>query len=257
MAEQPAVFVSHGAPDLPLTRHPARLALETFGARLRPPAGIVVVSAHFTAGTVTVGDAREHRVLYDFSGFDPRLNQLEYPAPGSVKLAKLTRQALVDGGLDPSAAFDRGLDHGAWVPLRLMFPRADIPVVQVSLLAGGSAEEQEQIGAALAPLRRENVLILASGAATHNLYHLRPEGTPPESWAVEFSAWLTRVVRRGNRQTLLDWRQLAPHAATAHPTSEHLDPLLVAFGAGGGQGGAVVHESFSYGNLAMAIYAFG
>jgi len=257
MADQPALFVSHGAPDLPLTRHPARPALDALGAGLARPDGIIVVSAHFAAAVVTVDDARQHRVLHDFAGFASQLHTLDYPAPGSARLARRTREALRAGGLPPAVSFDRGLDHGAWVPLRLLFPNADIPVIQVSLLAGRDPEEQRRLGLALAALRRENLLILASGAATHNLYRLRPEGTPPETWAVEFDTWLADAVSRGDRQALLGWRQAAPHAAMAHPTAEHFDPLLVAFGAGGEAAGRVLHRSFSYGNLALAIYAFG
>jgi len=257
MAELSTLFVSHGAPDLPLSELPARRALEDLGRSLPRPDAIVIVSAHWEAPLVSVGEAEQHRTIYDFAGFDPQLRQFRYPAPGSPRHVELVRGCLSRAGYEPQVSHDRGLDHGAWVPLLLMFPAADIPVIPVSLLRGVSLAAQRQLGAALAPLRSQNILVIASGSPTHNLHALRPEGTVPERWALEFMAWLSRTVRSGNLNALENYRSLAPHAATAHPSEEHLAPLLIAWGAGGGGPNKILHESFSYGNLAMGVYGFG
>ncbi|HKI52042.1 MAG TPA: class III extradiol ring-cleavage dioxygenase [Geothermobacteraceae bacterium] len=148
MAELSTLFVSHGAPDLPLSELPARRALEDLGRSLPRPDAIVIVSAHWEAPLVSVGEAEQHRTIYDFAGFDPQLRQFRYPAPGSPRHVELVRGCLSRAGYEPQVSHDRGLDHGAWVPLLLMFPAADIPVIPVSLLRGGSFAAQRQLGAA-------------------------------------------------------------------------------------------------------------
>jgi 4,5-DOPA dioxygenase extradiol len=256
MKDFPALFVSHGAPDLPLTEHPAKLALQQLGRNLPQPEGIIVVSAHWQTRDVTVGDAREFTTIHDFSGFPEQLYQLRYPAKGSIDLSQQVLAQLNECQIKHEYIIDRGLDHGAWIPLLLLYPQADIPVITISLKSSATPEEHYQLGLALRKLRSSN-LILCSGAATHNLGEIRYEGTPPEAWAVAFNNWLTEQIERGDWPSLRDYARQAPNARRAHPSTEHLEPLFVAFGAGGGEPGSCLHQSFSYGNLAMAIYAFG
>lgn len=256
MKEFPVLFVSHGAPDLPLTDHPAKQALLQLGRMLPQPEGIIVVSAHWQTREVTVGDAREYTTIHDFSGFPAALYQLRYPAKGSLTLSQQVLAILTECRVNHNYILDRGLDHGAWIPLLLLYPRADIPVLTISLKSVASPDEHYQLGLALRKLRRRN-LILCSGAATHNLLELQPEGTPPEPWASDFSAWLKEKIEQGDWPSLRDYARQAPAPRRAHPSTEHLEPLFVAFGAGGGEPGSCLHQSFSYGNLAMTIYAFG
>jgi len=152
---------------------------------------------------------------------------------------------------------ERGLDHGAWVPLSLMYPERDVPVTQLSVQPGAGAGEHFRIGRALAPLRREGVLILSTGGATHNLRQLGRGAEAPD-WAARFEEWLDGKIRVGAYEDLLDYRRLAPHAELAHPTDEHLLPLFVAAGAGGSDApGLSLHRGWTHGSLSMAAYAFG
>lgn len=253
MSSFPAVFVSHGAPDLPLSPSPAREFLKGLGAKLGKPEAILMISAHWNTQKPIVSAAPQPRTIHDFGGFPGALYQMEYPAPGAPDLAK--RVAILLGAdLHPS----RGLDHGAWVPLILMYPEAEIPVTQLSIQPHRNPEYHFQLGRAIAPLRDEGVLILASGSATHNLWELgHPSGANPPIWAGEFAHWLEEAVVTGKTEDLLNYRRLAPFAQQNHPTEEHLLPLFVALGAGGGSNGNVLHNSFTYTSLSMGVYRFG
>ena len=162
-------------------------------------------------------------------------------------------------GLACTVSHARGLDHGAWVPLRLIFPAADVPVTQLSVQPLLGPEHHLRIGRALAPLREEGVLILATGSATHNLSKIG-RGEAPPAWASEFDEWLFSKISAGAVEELLNYRRLAPHAAVAHPTDEHLLPLFVALGAGSGESatrGRSLHRGWTWGSLSMAAYGFG
>ncbi|HEY9735252.1 MAG TPA: class III extradiol ring-cleavage dioxygenase, partial [Trichocoleus sp.] len=173
-------------------------------------------------------------------------------------LAKRVVELLSDAGLQAETHPSRGLDHGVWTPLMLAYPEAQIPVTQLSIQPGLGPEHHLMLGRALEPLRDEGVLILASGAATHNLWAFNSayEAAPPE-WVVAFDQWLEDAIAQHAVPNLLNYRQLAPHAADNHPTEEHLLPLFVALGAAGEQGqGRQIHHSYTYGVFSMAAYAF-
>jgi 4,5-DOPA dioxygenase extradiol len=240
----PSLFVSHGPPTMVLDDIPVRGALARIGRDLPRPRAILCVSAHWLAEVPTVSLAERPETIHDFYGFAPALYELVYPAPGAPELARRTAELLEQAGIHCEGAPERGLDHGAWEPLMLMYPEA--PAAHLNL------------GRALAPLRAEGVLIVGSGTATHNLDQWRadPEATP--EWAVEFDDWLAAAVTGGDAQAIVNYRAEAPLAALAHPSEEHYLPLPVAMGAGGADGqSAVLHRGFSYGSLSMAIYAFG
>ncbi|MCR6629334.1 MAG: dioxygenase [Magnetospirillum sp.] len=209
----------------------------------------MAVSAHWATGAPAVSHAAQPETIHDFFGFPPVLYGLDYPAPGAPELA--TRVA----ELTSAETVDYGLDHGAWVPLRLGWPEADIPVAQLSVQPQRDPAHHWRLGRALAPLRDEGVLILASGAATHNLraYFSNDERAAERSRS--FTDWLSDAVTQGRTDELLDYRARAPEAVFAHPTDEHLLPLFVALGAGGGAG-RVLHRSLD-GSLAMDTYAWG
>jgi len=255
----PALFVSHGAPTAALESDAYTRALGAW-ARGRPrPRAIVVVSAHReTQGPGRVNSASRPPLLYDFYGFPPPLYQLTYPAPGAPDLAREVAQALGNAGLPTSLDALRGWDHGVWVPLRLLYPAADVPVVQVSLPVPRSPELLLGMGRALAPLREHGVLLFGSGGIVHNLARLRWGGEEgaPEPWAEAFDSWVRDRLAALDVEALGDWEARAPHGELAVPTSEHFDPLFFVLG-GRVERDRVesVCEGFRYGTLSLRSFA--
>lgn len=260
MTSLPALFISHGSPMLAIQDSPARRFLQGFGEALPRPKAIVVVSAHWeSVGAPAVSFARQPETIHDFGGFPPALFAIRYPAPGAPDVAERVAQLLEAAEVPVKRSAQRGLDHGAWVPLLLMYPQADIPVLQVSVLRGASAAEHARLGRALSALRKEGVLVIGSGSLTHNLYEFRGQDleSPVPGWVSDFATWMKEALHAGRRDALLDYRRQAPHAARNHPTEEHLMPLFVAMGAAGDDARATqLHASYEYGILAMDVYAF-
>jgi 4,5-DOPA dioxygenase extradiol len=260
MSPLPTIFLSHGSPMLALEDSPARRFLQGLGTSLPRPQAIVVVSAHWeTRGGPAVSLAQQPDTIHDFGGFPRALFEIQYPAPGAPAAAERAAALLEAHGIPAGRSAQRGLDHGAWVPLSLMYPEADIPVAQLSLVHGASPAEHERIGRALAALRGEGVLVVGSGSLTHNLYEFRGQGiaAPVPAWVSEFEAWMKARLDAGERAALLDYRRAGPFAAQNHPTEEHLLPLFVAMGAAGPDARATqLHASFEHGVLAMDAYAF-
>lgn len=239
---------------------PAHRFLLELGKTLPRPRAILVFSAHWeSVGGPAISLAEQPETIHDFGGFPAQLYALRYPAPGAPDVAGRAAHLLEQAGFQVKRSTSRGLDHGAWVPLRLMYPDADVPVAQVSVLRGASPAEHEAIGRALASLRDEGVLIIGSGALTHNLYEFRGQGidAPVPDWVSAFGTWMMTALRDNRRDALLDYRAQAPFAERNHPTEEHLLPLFVAMGAAGqGAKAQRIHASHEYGVLAMDIYAF-
>jgi len=260
---RPTLFVSHGSPTVAIDRTPAHHFLRALGPRLGKPSAILCVSAHWETEVPALILAPRPPTIHDFYGFPDELYRLRYPAPGSPALAREVAAMLEAAGFEAILDPERGLDHGAWIPLLLMYPAADVPVVQLSVQTDLGPAHHLRLGEVLAPLRERNVLILGSGALTHNLRdalgRMRAGATstsePTPRWALEFAAWVEEVIARGDLEALADYRRRAPHAAYAHPTEEHFLPILVAAAAGGGRG-TKLHESFEFGSLAMSVYAF-
>lgn len=252
---QPSLFISHGAPDLALTDEPASRFLRDLGQRLARPEAIVVASAHDEAAGVVVRAPARFRTWHDFGRFDRRLFDMRYEPAGAAGSADQAFRLLADSGLDPARSPESRLDHGAWVPLSLLFPQADVPLVTVSIDPGRGPEWHEAIGRALAPLRRRNVLILGSGSISHNLREVFAGG-PDRLWVDAFTDWLAARIEAGDRRALLSVMRDAPEALRNHPTDEHLLPIFVALGAGGAAGRRL-HHSYTHDVLAMDAYAFG
>ncbi|TWA60493.1 4,5-DOPA dioxygenase extradiol [Azospirillum baldaniorum] len=248
----PSVFVSHGAPTLIIEDSPGRHFLAGLGTRLGRPSAVIAVSAHWTTQTPAIGGATQPDTIHDFYGFPRALYAMRYAAPGAPALADRVR-ALTGATVDPG----QGLDHGAWVPLMLMYPEADIPVAQLSVQPSATAADHIALGRALAPLRKEGVLILGSGGAIHNLGDFRFGERDVAGWAEDFAGWLDGVLTAGDEASLAGWKTLCPQAKAAHPTDEHFLPLPVAFGAAGS---AVrterLHTGFEHGSIGMQAYAF-
>lgn len=248
----PAIFVSHGAPSLPFDDVPARDFLRGLGQQLGKPRAILAVSAHWeTPGPMTNAVA-VNNTIHDFGGFARALYDLRYPAPGDTALAHQVA-ALLGGTVDTR----RGLDHGAWVPLMLMYPEAQVPVVQVSVQSHLGAAHAIAIGRKLAALR-DDVLVLGSGGFVHNLRALAPPGSPEPAWSRDYSNWMHDRLLAGDDAALADYRASAPHAGMAQPSEEHFLPLLTAYGAGGENAKAArLHSSATFGSLRMDAYRFG
>ena len=205
-------------------------------ARLTAPRAIVVVSPHWETAAPTVGTATRLETIHDFGGFDPRLFQIQYPATGCPEAAQQVVQALQAAGLPVQTDASRGLDHGAWVPLRQMFPDADVPVVPLSVQHHGGPQHAYRVGQALAPLAEQGFLIVASGNVTHNLRDwqiISMTGQPTPDYVQQFADWIHAQMIGGQADALLNYRQTQTAGSRAHPRDEHLLPLFTALGAAG------------------------
>lgn len=249
----PTIFLSHGAPTLAVNKTAAHAFLKSLATKLPKPKAILVVSAHWEERRPTLGLGGD--TIHDFYGFPQPLYRLQYPAAVARDVAERAVQLLSAAQIDAGTDATRGRDHGTWVPLLLAWPRANVPVVQMSLMTRMNSAEHFSIGQALAPLRDEGVLIVGSGSATHNL---RAKPTPePAAWATGFVSWLDGVLESGDDQALQTWQELAPEAQTNHPTAEHFEPMLVARGAAAGAKMYKMHASWEFGSLSMNAYGFG
>lgn len=248
----PTLFVSHGAPTVAISQTPASDFFRTLAARLPKPEAVLMVSAHWEERLATLGLGTE--TIHDFYGFPEALYQMRYPAPVAEAAAVRAVALLREAGIEARTDAERGRDHGAWTPMILAWPNADVPLAQLSLVGGGDPAAHFAIGRALQPLRDEGVLIVGSGSATHNL-RARPTPAPAE-WATSFVAWLDRTLAAGDDAALKDWRRGAPYAEINHPTTEHFDPIFVARGAAAGETVTRLHHSWEFGSLSMNAYAF-
>lgn len=259
MTPLPSLFISHGSPMTAL--HPGATGerLAELSATLPRPRAIVVASAHWLARAPHVGAAAQPATVHDFGGFPAELYQMRYPAPGAPELAHEVVQHLLDAGLDVGIDPARGLDHGVWVPLRLMYPQADIPVVPLSIQPMLGPAHHFAVGRALSSLREQGVLVIGSGSITHNLHDFRA-GYSTENEAPylrPFTQWIAQRLAEGDVDALLDYRRQAPSAEHAHPTDEHLLPLFVALGAAGEpMQSQRLDAGVDLGFLAMDIYRF-
>ncbi|EYS87718.1 aromatic ring-opening dioxygenase LigB [Cupriavidus sp. SK-4] len=279
----PSLYISHGSPMLAIDPGPTGAAFDALGGQLRArhPRAVLVISAHWIYSTLAVTSRERQEAWHDFGGFPRELYALRYDAPGSPVLAERVK-ALVEAAAVPGAGFvgqddERPLDHGAWMPMRHFFPDADVPVVQLALNPYLSPATQIEIGRALAPLRDEGVLVLASGSFTHNLQEVfgggrrDQHGPQAEPYVEAFRGWmadaLDEALASGDTGRIADYRAQAPYARRAHPTDEHLLPFFVALGAALGPqaasgAGAVpasvsrVADEVTYGVLAMDSFVF-
>lgn len=264
MAAMPTLFISHGGPNIVTDDSAARDYLRGLSDRLQKPRAIVIVSAHFETDGVAVVTDPAPGMIYDFRGFAPELHEMVYPAPGDKKLAEQVFGLLDDAGMSPSRIEKRGYDHGAWTPLLLAFPDADIPVVQVSVDPNRDAAWHYALGRALSPLREEGVLLIGSGHITHNLRALLPvmrgQAQPDPAVAAQveaFTAWFAQKLADDDREAILSWKTQAPFASENHPTDEHLMPIFFAYGAAGEHPQAErAHDSRQHGFMAFDSYLF-
>ncbi len=272
----PSLFLSHGSPMIALEPRAAGAFMQRLGpaidAAFGRPKAIVVASAHTLTREPVLLAASQHAALYDFGGFDPRLNRMRYDAPGAPALARRVAALLQAAGIAVHRVDEGGLDHGIWTPLRYVYPDANVPVLPLGWPPHWTPAQLYALGAALAPLADEGVLIVGSGAITHNLgrvfagggMHPVDRAATPESTA--FREWFATRVAAADWPALLAYRAQAPHAALMHPSDEHLLPFFVAAGAGLGKDVGThpgagpagrIHASLEFGDLGMDSYAFG
>lgn len=258
----PSLFVSHGAPTFSLSDAPARVFLEGLAGQLpERPRAILAVSAHWETSQPAVTTSTTNSTIHDFSGFPAELYAIRYPAPGAPWLVDRVAELMGQAGLPVSKDDSRGLDHGAWVPLRLIYPEADVPVVQLSVQSALGPDYHLRLGELLSPLRSEGVLIVGSGSFTHDLSSFREYyhalHAPAPAWVEVFAEWMVAALQEERERDLVDYRMLAPEASRNHPTEEHLLPLFVAMGAGGRGNAQHLHASTTHGILRMDAFAFG
>jgi 4,5-DOPA dioxygenase extradiol len=259
MSTLPTLFISHGSPMHAAIPGAAGRAWAALGRSLPRPRAILIASAHWETSLPMLSGNPKPQTIHDFGGFPAELYQLRYPAPGAPELAAqavgLLKNAEVAAGIDGC----RGLDHGAWVPLKWMYPQHDVPVVQLSLQPELGAAHHMRLGRALAPLTRDGVLVIGSGHTTHNLrdWMSNPRRDEPLRYVEAFAAWLHDRLAAHDAEALIAYRERAPDAARAHPTEEHFLPLFVAWGAAGTDARAErVVSGFEAGALAMDSYLF-
>jgi 4,5-DOPA dioxygenase extradiol len=259
MAALPTLFVSHGAPTFALDPGSTGAAIASLAARLPRPKAILAVSSHWETAASAVSAATAPETIHDFYGFPEPLYQLRYPAPGAPWLAERVAELLGQANLPIAIDGAHGLDHGAWVPLLHMWPKADIPVVQLSIQTHLGAAHHYAVGQALAPLADDGVLILGSGGITHNLreFRMSRENESVAPYVAEFCDWLADRLAADDTEAVVDYRTRAPHAVRAHPSEDHFLPLFVAYGAAsGGQRHERVHAAVTYGVIGMDAYMF-
>lgn len=235
MTPLPTLFLSHGAPSMALAANAATQFWQDIAAALPRPRAVLAVSAHWDTVEPAASVSAAPETIHDFYGFPEPLYRLRYATPGAPELAHEAARRIDAAGRGPVTLVERGLDHGAWVPLRFMYPAADVPVAQLAIQSRRGPPHHYALGKALTPLAAEGVLILASGGVSHNLREwvlADPDAAPP-AWMSAFTAWLRQALEAGDHEAVLDYVRRAPHAARNHPTDEHFAPLFVALGAAG------------------------
>ncbi|QSO48052.1 dioxygenase family protein [Alicyclobacillus mengziensis] len=259
----PSLFIAHGAPLLAAQENEYTAFLNHLGRTLERPKAIVLFSAHWESQVQRVSEMQDvYDTIYDFGGFPPELYEIKYPAKGAPELAKQVKDLLRGQGIAVQTDFQRGLDHGAWVVLRLLYPNADIPVVSMSVSPGLEPIHQYRVGQALSTLREQGVLIIGSGGTVHNLRALRMHGgfEQVDEWAADFDSWLQDHLTTWDLDSLYEYDQLAPGARMAVPDfgNEHFVPLFYAMGAADDSRKAeLLYRDYQYGNLSHSVWQFG
>lgn len=254
----PSLFIAHGAPTLAVENNDYSLFLQNLGQTLEKPKAIIVFTAHWETEMPAIASTDDrYETVYDFGGFSDELYSMKYDAPGSTEIASRVKKCLVEQGIAAKMDAQRGLDHGVWVVLRLLYPEAEIPVIPVSVNPWLPPAEQYRIGQALKSLKDEGVLVIGSGGTVHNLRRIVWNAPEPETWAVQFDDWLIDKLQKRDLDSLFAYEQLAPHAALAVPRPEHFMPFFLAMGAGDDSGEAqILFRGYDFGTLSYICCQF-
>lgn len=258
----PSLFIAHGAPLLAIENNEYTRFLEKLGVELPKPKAVVLFSAHWESSVQQVSDVDEFGTIYDFGGFPRELYEIQYPAKGAKDITEEIIGTFAKEGIPFEVNTSRGLDHGAWVVLRMLYPNADISVVSMSVNQHLTPQEQYKIGRSLSSLREQDVLIIASGGTVHNLRAVgwERDGKVNDGWAVDFDEWIGKQLVGWDTEKLFDYYELAPNAEFAVPCygKEHFIPLFYAMGAADDvQQAKLLHRSYRYGNLSHSVWQFG
>ncbi len=256
----PSLFIAHGAPLLAVQDNEYTRFLSQLGKTLPRPRAVVILSAHWVHGTQQVSDVKRYETIYDFGGFPEELYRIQYPAQGDLETSREVEALLTANGIAYDVETKRGLDHGAWVVLRLLYPEADVPVVAMSVNPRLSPQEQYHIGTALSALRNQDVLVIGSGGTVHNLRALQWNADKADDWALSFDEWLQVHLNDWDLDALFDYEDRAPNAHLAVPLlgNEHFIPIFYAMGAANDQRRSkLLHRSYQYGNLSQSVWQFG
>src|SRR5688572_13027443 len=251
----PVLFLSHGSPMHALQPGAVRAVWEGIARELPRPKAILISSAHWETNIPAVTGTAKPETIHDFYNFPKPLYEIEYPAPGAPDVALKAIQLLEKANLRAAMDPERGLDHGAWSPLLYMYPKADVPVVQIAVQTERGTRHHIEVGRALAPLAQEGVLIMGSGHLTHNLRDRGSDG--PAAYAKNFQDWVKQRIDAHALDELADYRRLSPDGARAHPTDEHFLPLFFSLGAAPANYRAErLYDGIEMGALAMDAYRF-
>lgn len=251
-----SLFLCHGAPTLAIENNEYTDFLKELGGKIAPKA-IVVFTAHWESEITKISSIdKDYEMIYDFYGFPKELYSIKYGAKGSTEIASKIQKLLKANGIESQLDTKRGLDHGAWDILYIMYPEAKIPVIQVSINPYMSLDKQYKLGEAIRSLGREDILVIGSGSTVHNLGTVDWQATEAEQWAVEFDNWLIEKVENNNKDALFSYEDLAPYAKKAIPRDEHFVPLLIAMGSGQGSTPKLLHRSYAYGTLSYICFQF-
>ncbi|MEH7415382.1 class III extradiol ring-cleavage dioxygenase [Neobacillus drentensis] len=256
----PTLFIAHGAPLLAIENNEYTQFLNELGKNIPRPKAIVLFSAHWESRVQKVSNVDSYSTIYDFGGFSPELYQIQYPAQGDQKLSIEIQDLFKENGVPFEIETERGLDHGAWVVLRLLYPNADIPVIAMSVNPKLSPEEQYKVGKSLSALREKDVLVIGSGGTVHNLRAVKWADNEIDQWAQEFDDWLAVHLRNWDLESLFKYDSVAPYSEYAVPPygNEHFIPIFYAMGAADDVKKAnLLHRSYRYGNLSHSVWQFG
>lgn len=253
----PSIFVCHGGPALAVDSNEYTSFLKALGKRIRPKA-IVIFTAHWESEITKISSVEgTYDMIYDFAGFPRELYSIKYPAKGSPELASKVQSLFEEQGIQGQLDTSRGLDHGSWVMLGLMYPEADVPVVQVSVNPELSMDKQYEIGKALSGLGEEDILVIGSGATVHNLWTINWKAVETEAWAFEFDDWLIEKVKKKDLEALYKYQELAPKARMAVPREEHIVPIFIALGSGEeNKQPKLLHRSYEFSTLSYICFEF-
>ncbi|MDF2903804.1 MAG: extradiol ring-cleavage dioxygenase class protein subunit [Bacillus sp. (in: firmicutes)] len=257
----PSLFIAHGAPLIAIENNEYTKFLTQLGQTLPRPKAVVLFSAHWESNSQKVSKIDQYQTIHDFGGFDPALYKIQYPAHGNQQITKEIEDLFNQSGVPFEIESQRGLDHGAWIVLRLLYPDADIPVISMSVNPNLTPAEQYKIGKTLSVLRANDVLIIGSGGTVHNLRAISwANDGQVDQWALEFDNWLAVHLNNWDLPALFKYDSQAPSAEYAVPPygKEHFVPIFYAMGAADDhQKANLLHRSFRYGNLSQSVWQFG
>lgn len=251
-----SLFLCHGGPTLAIETNAYTNFLKELGKKIKPKA-IVVFTAHWENEITLISSTDDtYDTIYDFYGFPKELYSIKYSAKGSNEIASRLQEMLKAHDIESRLDTKRGLDHGAWDILYVMYPEANIPIIQVSINPFMPMDKQYRLGEAIKGLGREDILVIGSGSTVHNLETINWNAAEPVPWAVEFDSWLIEKVENHDKKALFAYRDLAPYAKLAIPREEHIVPLFIAMGSGESNEPKLLHRSYDYGTLSYICFQF-